>query len=406
MIVRRLLPAVRARRRATAHGVEAVVVGGGLNALGVVRSLGQAGVAVRLVVGSAHLPAARSRYVRCYVYDDSDAANVVDALVALAASCRGPRRPLILTEEEKLAAVSAQRDRLEADYALALPPADTVTRLLHKDGFRSAAEAGGYAIPRTQRVRALADLDRVESLIPPLVIKPAGRQAAFLTSFPRASRVDSVDDAKRQLADMLMVSDDLVVQEWVDGDDSTIYFCLQYLPANGDRAPLSFVGRKLRAWPRQTGGTARCVAAPEAAAALEPITTQFFREQGVIGLAGMEYKWRAATQEYVMIEPTIGRTDHQEEIASLNGVNLPLAAYCDAMGTPWPPIATLDVPRAWKDPTADANAAAVGAEIAHPVPPGVRLVDALWRADDPLPAVLDLGHRALAKLGRMAGATR
>lgn len=406
MRVGRVLAAIPGFRRGfVANDVEAVVVGGGLNALGVVRSLGQAGIPVRLLVGSGAMPAARSRHVRCHVYTDHEARDVVDALARLAAEHPGPPRPLILTEEEKVVAVSAQRERLAADYLLMLPPADTVTRLLHKDGFRAAAEAGGHVIPQTRRIRAPDDFDVLSSLVPPLVIKPAGRQAAFLARFPRASRVEGIEAAQTLLGDMLEVSDDLIVQEWVAGDDSTLYFCLQSLPADGG-APVSFVGRKLRTWPRQTGGTARCAAAPEAAALLETMTTRFFREQGVVGLAGMEYKWRAATQEYVMIEPTIGRSDHQEEIATLNGVNLPWAAYRQALGCFVPEAARLDRPRIWKDPLADANAAASGAEIAPRMPRTARVVDALWRADDPVPALLDFTGRARAKLERLAGHTR
>jgi predicted ATP-grasp superfamily ATP-dependent carboligase len=354
---------------------------------------------VLLLAAASDLPAARSRHVQCHVYDDSEADHVVAALVDLAHARPGPRRPLILTEEEKVAAVSAQRERLESAYILALPAAGVVTDLLHKDDFRAAAEAGGHPIPQTRRVRSPDDLDAVAALVPPLVVKPAGRQHAFLTHFARATRVESVAAAQSLLTEMLAVSDDLIVQEWIDGEDSSLYFCLQSLPANGG-PPLSFVGRKLRAWPRQTGGTARCVAAPEAAAALTETTTRFFREQGVVGLAGMEYKWRATTQEFVMIEPTIGRTDYQEEIATLNGVNLPLAAYRQALGRAVPDSAYLDPPRIWKDPMADANAAAVDPAIAHPAPPGARVVDALQRAEDPMPGVLNLRDRVQAKLAR------
>ncbi|MES1936609.1 FAD-dependent oxidoreductase [Salinisphaera hydrothermalis] len=392
------------QRRSGAAGQHpaAVVVGGGLNALGVVRSLAAARVDVHLLAGSHAMPAARSRYARVHCYDDTTADRIVPALIDWAARFPATsRRPLILTEEEKVAAVSAQRERLTQDFVLQLPPEASVTRLLHKDGFRAAAEAGGYCVPRSRRIRSSHDLDGLTTLVPPLVIKPAGRQSAFLAHFPRALRVESVDAAREQLEQMLTVSDDIVVQEWIDGDDSTIYFCLQCLPEDGGE-PVSFVGRKLRAWPRQTGGTARCVAAPEAADALVPITTRFFQGEGVIGLAGMEYKWRAATQEYVMIEPTIGRTDHQEEIATLNGVNLPWAAYCQAVGGEAPRATPATPARIWKDPTADANAAAEYPEIAVPAPHDAQVIDALWRWDDPAPGLLDLYGRARRRFRRLA----
>ncbi|WP_423823464.1 hypothetical protein V5738_05770 [Salinisphaera sp. SPP-AMP-43] len=383
----------------------AVVVGGGLNALGVVRSLGQAGVPVWLLAGAANMPAARSRYVEAIIYDDHESSAVVDALAELAVRKPGPRRPLILTEEEKVAEISAQRARLESDYHLMLPSADIVTRLLHKEGFRKAAEAGGLAIPRSCRIRSSTDLAKIRKLIAPLIIKPAARQAAYLSTFKRAYRAEDHDQAEALLVEMLTASDDLIVQEWIDGDDSSIYFCLQFVPAQG-QTPVSFVGRKLRSWPPETGGTACCIAAPEAADDLTEPTTAFFRSQGVVGFASMEYKWRSATGEYVMIEPTIGRTDHQEEVATLNGVNLPLAGYCWAIGRSLPKTEAAQPMCVWRDRDAEANATASKPGMAHPAPASAHVIDALWRADDPAPSLYDLGHRIVTKLGRLTGRTQ
>lgn len=40
-----------------------------------------------------------------------------------------------------------------------------------------------------------------------------------------------------------------------------------------------------------------------------------FRGPSMAGQADIEYKWRPATQEYVMIEATIGRTGHSADAA-------------------------------------------------------------------------------------------
>ncbi len=66
------------------------------------------------------------------------------------------------------------------------------------------------------------------------------------------------------------------------------------------------------------------------------MTTQFFQAAGVIGMASMEYKRDTRSGEFRMVEPTIGRTDYQEEVATLNGVNLPHAAWCSELGLPFP----------------------------------------------------------------------
>src|SRR5699024_4577683 len=118
----------------------------------------------------------------------------------------------------------------------------------------------------------------------------------------------------------------------------------------------------------------------------------FFRDTGVSGLASMEYKRDRRTGDFYMIEPTVGRTDYQEEVATLNGVNIPLAAYCTKLGLPLPGTRGNPPPRIWCDGTSDRRSAReAGATRAKPA--GGRVVDALWRAGDPAPSLAALTDR-------------
>jgi predicted ATP-grasp superfamily ATP-dependent carboligase len=118
----------------------------------------------------------------------------------------------------------------------------------------------------------------------------------------------------------------VVVQEWIPGGDHDVMFCLQYYDHSGE--PLvSFCGRKIRQWPPLCGNTASCepIDSPE----MERITTEFFRRIGFQGLCSMEFKRDPRDGNLLMVEPTIGRTDHQSGIADINGVPIPYIAYCD-----------------------------------------------------------------------------
>ena len=87
--------------------------------------------------------------------------------------------------------------------------------------------------------------------------------------FSKAYVVTSMGDVERLYAEIFPFMPDMIVQEWIEGDDSDIYFCLQYI-GDGGTAVASFVGRKLRSWPPRIGGTASCIAAPEHAHELPP----------------------------------------------------------------------------------------------------------------------------------------
>jgi predicted ATP-grasp superfamily ATP-dependent carboligase len=186
---------------------------------------------------------------------------------------------------------------------------------------------------------------------------------------------------------MRTVIDEIIVQEWIEGSDSDVYFCLQYRPANG--APtVSFVGRKICQWPSLIGGTASCIPAAEVAAELTALTDNFFNAVGFIGMGSMEYKRDIRDGKFYMVEPTVGRTDYQEEIAALNGVNIPFAAYRAELGLTAPRPNTVSPPRAWRDPLGYANARAAGVpDPMRQFSPNITVCDAYFRVDDPMPYI-------------------
>ena len=49
------------------------------------------------------------------------------------------------------------------------------------------------------------------------------------------------------------------------------------------------------------------------------MTRRFVKRTGFVGMGSIEFKWHAGRRGYLVIEPTVGRTDWQEEIATLCG---------------------------------------------------------------------------------------
>jgi predicted ATP-grasp superfamily ATP-dependent carboligase len=261
-----------------------------------------------------------------------------------------------------------------------MPGETLMERLLDKLAFQSLAEGLGLPIPRAVRLNRECGVTALSALRFPCVIKPAVRDAAYGRKFKKAYRVTSAPDAAKLWEQMQSVIAEAIVQEWIEGDDSDVYFCLQYRPPTGGKVT-SFVGRKLRQWPPLVGGTASCVPAPDMAAELTALTGKLFDALSFVGLCSMEYKRDRRDGRFYLVEPTVGRTDFQEELATLNGVNIPLAAYRGELGLPPPP--SHDRPRCgWRDPEGDAKARAVGVVGARAMMP---LRDAYWRASDPMP---------------------
>jgi D-aspartate ligase len=311
----------------------------------------------------------------------------IDELLALQDEI-GARPVLILTDEMSVHAVSEYRAELAQHYRFRLPSAEMVSTLCNKALFQDFAERHALPVPRTLIVERESDIAGIAGLGLPVIIKPADKRPVHLGEVERINWLDSSEDAVIDCRHMLSSGGTLVVQEWIDGPDSEIYFAPFYC---GGASRKIFFGRKIAAYPPGLGSTAVCVPAPEAAPSLQPLTERFLDIAGYQGLGSLEFKWDELARRFVIIEPTVGRTDWQEEIATLNGLNLALIAYCDELGLPAPPERAVAA-AAWRESFLHLGR---GPGVAMPTR------DGYWRADDPLPAfafVLDLVWRSAQRL--------
>lgn len=327
----------------------AVVVGGGLNALGVVRSLGRQGVRVSVLAKNAGGQAMQSRFALKSIVG-GDYAQLPEQLLALA-KVLGGKPVLFLTEEEAVRIVSESRDRLLPSFHFRLGEHGLMLKLTHKDGVQALAEQHGLVIPKAIRLRSDLDLPLLSQLRFPCVLKPGLKHSGYGARFKKAYIVKSSTEVHNLFSQISPVLADLIVQEWIEGEDDAIYFCLQYVGQSG-KAVASFTGRKLRAWPPQVGGTASCIAANEANDELSAMTERFFGLVGFQGMGSMEYKRDSRDGRFYVVEPTVGRTDYQQEVATLNGNNLPYASYCYECGLP-EPNRRASTPTIWREPTTD-----------------------------------------------------
>lgn len=319
-----------------------------MDGLGIAHSLGPFGVPVVIADTDPYRPGLHSRYVRAYRLHSLSGPELIEDLLAIHTQIR-TRAILFPTTDMQVQAISEHRNRLCAAFRLHLPHPACLVKLMHKAAFQCEAERLGFPIPKAICIRNEEDLAKLKKIRFPAVIKPGDKALFFANKAMRNRKVNSREEAENICREVLPNAPDLITQEWIEGSEHDIYFCLQYRGANGETV-CSFVGRKLRCWPPETGSTASCIAAPEVAKPLERMTTAFFNKTCVVGMCSMEFKRDARNGEFFMVEPTIGRTDWQEEIATLNGVNIPLAAYRYEIGLPGPALSLPRRPIPWMYP--------------------------------------------------------
>jgi D-aspartate ligase len=116
---------------------------------------------------------------------------------------------------------------------------------------------------------------------------------------------------------------------------------------------------------------------------LERTTKDFLDQVNYFGFGGVEYKRDARNGRFLIIEPTVGRTDWQEEAATLAGVNIPLIAYRHELDLRPLPAGPVDGRVVWQGSWIERIRFG-----AKPIPPRSVVVDGFWRRDDPLPALV------------------
>ena len=86
-----------------------------------------------------------------------------------------------------------------------------------------------------------------------------------------------------------------------------------------------------------------------------------------------------------MVEPTVGGVDRQEELATLHGVNIPLAAYCYELGFAMQGQNEQSEPVTWRDLLSHWRST-LGARQERARNSRHRTYNSYYRANDPMPA--------------------
>ncbi len=323
----------------------AVVVGLEENGLGVVRSLALQSIPSLALVGPFSNPACFSKMTNCIHSSAWTPQGVINDLKSIARQLPG-KVPLLITKDEPVLWISEAREELQDLYELYLPNKNTVSQLMSKPEFLKLATDEGWPVPRSWEFSHRDELLAVLHDIPfPSILKPQIKNSKFrMFCSQKAYKVHDKNELMKIYDMVEQWEKEVIVQEWIAGGDDRIAFCLTYCNSHGRPLAL-FPGRKLRQWPIRYGSTMLSEPAPEKWR--EPIvqlTKTIWEKVGFTGIGSIEFKIEEGSDRPILIEPTIGRTDYQSELAVLNGVNIPAIAYSDLLGLPIAPKIIVFVP--------------------------------------------------------------
>jgi len=231
--------------------------------------------------------------------------------------------------------ISRHREELKDLFYVVLPDSQVVELLIDKVKFLTWAQEQNLPIPPTFFLRTRADAEKAaRELNFPCVMKPAVKSPKW-QSLAKV-KVYKLSSAAEFLACYDRCADWselFMVQEWIEGGDSTLYSCNCYF--NAASQPLvTFIARKLRQWPPQTGTS--CLGEEVRNDTVLEQSIDLFRRSNFHGLGYLEFKRDERTGKHFIIEPNIGRPTGRSAIAEAGGVDLLYTKYCDVLGRPLP----------------------------------------------------------------------
>lgn len=312
----------------------AVIVGMEINGLGVSRALSTYKIPCIGLAGPHWTPSCQTNTCHVIYVKSWSKEGIISDLKSIGERL-DHKAPLLITKDEPVLWISECRDQLSEFYNINLPSKEVVNLLMNKVKFLELAKSENWPIPPSWKINNEDELlYNLKEIIFPCILKPQLKNSEFRKHSPRkAFKIYCQDELIRSYEMVAQWEREVVIQEWIEGQDDKIVFCLTYYDRKG-KAQAIFTGRKLLQWPLECGNTviSESLREKELKPLIHALTEKVWQTVCFKGLGSIEYKIRRNTNEPVIMEPTVGRTNYQNELAVINGCNIPALAYCDLVG--------------------------------------------------------------------------
>ena len=283
-----------------------------------------------------HSPCCRSKHWDELIKVNNDH-DIIDLLILLGKK-QDRKTALFMSQDSVVKTVSEQRELLQEHYLFHLPPREVVDVFLDKVLFHQWALKHGFCVPASNSCKSREELeDSLKEIRFPVIVKPNEKTESWHKASPlhKAFRLNNRQEFNHLPIDLFRAAPEVIVQQWIPGGDSCVYFCLVYYDKSSTMLA-SYTGRKLFQWPRTCGSTAAAIGVENPK--LSYLTERLFNSAGCQGLASLEFKRSDLDGQFYIIEPTIGRNDLQSNLALAGGTNLTALALADILNEQTPNI--------------------------------------------------------------------
>jgi D-aspartate ligase len=388
--------------------IPALVVGGGITPLGVVRILGRAGIPVLVWCPRGDI-VARSRWFgvlpgnQAWRNGGQRSASLPD-LEALPLE----RAVLLPCSDEAVSAVAGLPPTIRSRFPASVPSPETLGKLVNKARFAELLAREKIPHPRTVPLPHAGDPGGLDlGQLAGGFLKPVDSQPFFRRFGRKAFQLRDRETALARVREAQDAGLDVVLQEYIPGPPTAHYFIDGFRDRCGS-VRAWFARRRLRMFPPDFGNSTCMVSVPlaevgEAVASL----ARLFAAIAYRGVFSAEFKWDERDGHFKLLEVN-ARPWWYVEYAAWCGVDVVGLAYLDALERPVPDISRYQVGRRCVYPSYDLEAYRAMARSERPSLPAlvrswIGARQPVFQLDDPVPGLVETLARFRGALRRRLG---
>ncbi len=305
----------------------AIVIHGGGIGLGIVRSLGEAGIKCIVLYNSDEEIAIHSKYVveKVHIKNFLDKDEIRDVLLANADRWKGSI--LMASNDEQLFAVSYYRKQLARHYIIPLASHKYIQMLLDKSLTYKLAERAGIDYPKTHYPKSMKDAMKLkDKLMFPCLVKPCERHWFYEAFQEKLFEVKTFEEMVEKFRLCLDRKIEVMITEKIPGDDMHLFLCKMYIDSTG-QTDFAFIMQKLRQAPPNygVGRVVRSVVNNDVKMLGKKLIEHM---PGFVGVIQPEFKYDSRDGKYKLMEINARPTLFLSLEKKL-GIDIPLMIYKD-----------------------------------------------------------------------------
>ncbi len=374
----------------------AIIVGGHINGLGIVRALAARNIPTAVITTKPYDIAHRSRWVSAHeaVLEIEEQPEQLLALLER----RAPEWSgwaLFPANDGALAALAEHESRLSSTYRVIAPPPEVARYFLDKQPMLDVAGAVGVDLPDCYGAAVDATAERSDLRFP-VVVKPNVGYRFFSRFGCKLFMAHDRAELRQCLSRLAHANLQCQVFDFIPGPDSQIYAYCTYVDAHGDpRGGLTV--RKLRQSP-PLAGVARVAEITEDQSPLRDATIEIVRRIGFRGMAVAEFKLDPRDGRFRFLEIN-GRSVIYNGLLRRAGLDLAGLAWSDYVAERPETARPNYWPGTWINLHADVLYSLLNDRIGFSdfwMPYRRPKIEAVWSATDPMPFLTEWARTARA----------